>query len=878
MIYDSFCIPFLEIGDDRLGETEAFRVLMHSCSLLNPLLLFHIVSRFERQITLADCKMSKLIKEVPAILPNFYIAFTLQDSSRAPNHVEIEEIRNQTINFWTKQLAEEFSKPFLRLELQIEKSVFGERRDEDEVPGLGDEFNMYLEVSGQAIFNGKFRGLPAGDEVFRVMVAGDSMDYLVAFVRGIKSGNLFETALEVTARRVKPVTGSVGGTVVCPSFFVAFALDQEDPESKIPDGALPDAMVEEWKEKTHTAMERNLRKEWPDTFESFDLDTTLADKGNKKPDARFHIYVENEASVKFSSDPPCPEDVFRVLMKSASTDSTVYLLSLHDMEGTPFSCVTMVTIQLVGMEMPEPEELPPMDEKKEEEETGDEGKNEGEDDGEEASDYITMNLPIFLALVLNVEPPAETPSDEELLDFKDLMLRFFYTTVKKEYPQIKQMDLREKDTKFGAGVPEARFNMCVEYDARLQFKDDDEIPEKEAIQKMIMEVNLSSVLAHIKNLEPMCFKHTTEVSMRRKAREKEAAPIVPDAAFEAAVDAPPLLVLPPPIVEDEVEERVTMLPPPEKAEETAKTRSEKKKKKLLSDPLPPSLVVERSPVEVAALKEKKKERKEVSKKVPTKAVEKKQPALSLPHVPLTAEEETRTAVKLPDSKKDRNEKPKKAPMKKTEAKKPTASPSLPELEPEVVSLHSPEQPRVDKVKKSLPLEPPMSPQRKPKNRVQSSDIYCAMKLDNFTGPPTDEKMQEFLENTREYFKKQLMKTFPQRFVDLELSFAEKLYGVEDTKAKLGAEYYSGMNFFSEFVLTARFHETDSPSSPVKKVMGSRERTNITNGLPSPYELTSAIVRDFNVIKFLLEHVRIVSKSDFTSASTCLMQQRIEGRT
>ena len=834
--------------------------------------------------------MSKTIKEVPAILPSFYIAFTLQDTSREPNAVEIEEIRNQTVHFWTKQLAEEFSKPFVRLELNIEKSVFGERRDEDEIPDLGDEFNMYLEVSGQAIFNGKFRGLPTGDEVFRVMVAGDSMDYLVAFVRGIKSGNLFQTALEVTARRVKPVTGSVGGTVVCPSFFVAFALDQDDPEAEIPDGALPDDMVDEWKKRTHTAMENNLRKEWPDTFESFDLDTTLADKGNKKPDARFHIYVENEASVKFSSDPPSPEDVFRILMKSASTDSTVYLLSLHDMEGTPFSCVTMVTIQLVGMEMPEPEELPPMDEKKEDE-SGDEGENNGEDDGEEASDYVTMNLPIFLALVLNVEPPAETPSQEELLEFKDLMLRFFYTTVKKEYPQIKQMDLRETETKFGAGVPEERYNMCVEYDARLQFKEDDEIPEKEVIQKMIMNVNLSSVLAHIKNLEPLCFKHTTEVSMRRKAREKEAAPFVPDAAFEAAVDAPPLLMLPPPIVEEDIEEEMTVLPPPEAVEKTLKIRTDKKKT-FLSDPLPeqaPPLVVSQSPpvaeISTEQVKEKKKERKEKSKKVPTKAVEKKQSAQPLPFVPLTSEEETRTASPVPDTKRDRNEKPKKAPKKKSDTKKSPPSPSLPELEPEVDSQHTPKQPTVNKVKKSrnetpplVPLEPPMSPQRKPKNRVQSSDIYCAMKLDIFTGPPTDEKMQEFLENTREYFKKQLMKNFPQRFVDLELSFAENIYGAEDTKAKLGTEYYSGMNFCSEFVLTASFHETDSPSSPVKKVMGSRERTNVTSGLPSPYELTSAIVRDFNVIKFLLEHVRIIRKSDFTSASTCLMQQRIEGRT
>jgi hypothetical protein len=675
------------------------------------------------------------------------------------------------------------------------------------------------------------------------MIAGDSMDYLVAFVRGISSANLFGTALEVTARRVTPVTGSMGGTVMCPSFFVAFALDQEDPEAEIPDGALPDDMVEEWRKRPHKAMEDNLRKEWPDTFERLDLETTIADKGHNKPDARFHVYMENEASASFSSDPPPPEDVFRVLMKSASTNSTVYLLSMHDMEGTPFSCVTMVTIQLVGMELPEPEELPPREEEEKEEESNDQGDPKDEDGaGEEPTDYVTMNLPIFLALVLNLEPPAETPSNDELLEFKDLMLRFFHTTVKKEYPQIKKMDLREKETKFGAGQPEARYNMCVEYDATLQFNKDDEIPEKEAIQKMIMEVNLSSVLAHIKNLEPLCFKHTTEVTMRQKAREKNDVPAVPDPTFEAAVDAPLPLLPPPPLVAEERNLEGNALHPPEKHEE----RKEKPKK----------------PTKVS--------KKDVEKKKPA-PLEPAPPPKNSPIIEKKPKDDVKTLS--PSRKEERKEKTKKLPKKTSVEKKGPPSAS----KPEPVSKTNSGTPKRDKVKKQepQPIEPPTSPTRAPKERVESSDIYCAMQLSHFSGPPTDEQMQAFLENTRQYFKKLLSKHLP-RFVDLDLSFADTAFGTEDTDAKLGKDKMASMNFYAEFVLSASFREADAPSSPVKTIVGSKRNNIIVPGLPTPFEVTSAIVRHCEVIKYLLEHVRIIAKSDFASASSCLLQQRRDG--
>ena len=789
-------------------------------------------------------------KETKAILPEFFIAFALPHATRSPTQDEIEEIRNQTVAFWGKQLAESYPKPFLKLDLQVVKSIFGERTGEEK-RNLADEFNMYLEVNGEVTFNAKFRSLPSGDEVFREMVAGNSMDYLVAFVRGIKSANLFATALEVTARRLHAPTGSPGGSVVCPSFFVAFSIDQDDPEAQIPDGALPEDMMTEWNKRTHKAMEDNLRKEWPDTFERLDLETSTADKGSNKPDDRFHLYMENEAVVTFSSDPPSPEAVFQVLMKSANTDATVYLLSMHDMEGTPFSCVTMVTIQLVGLEMPKPEELPPPPEK--EQDPQDEGEGDPEEGEEEAeTDLVTMNVPIFLALVANVDPPAERPKEEELLQFKDLMVRFFYTTVKKEVPHVQYLDLRNERVKFGAGIPEERFNMCVEYDALLQFKKDDEVPEEKMIQSLIMEVNLGSVLAHVKNLEPLCFKHTTEVTMRQKSREKKDAPVVPDSAFEAAVDAPPLLMPP---------------PPPEPAPRAAPIPIEKPKekpKKVAEKVAPPSPKPEPEP--------------EKPKK-PKKVVEKPAPPSPKP------EPEPKKPEEKPKKPKKVEEKPA-PPSPKKEAQKPVERPRTPppreksppppqKMQPEPNPKSPTKSSKKDKPKKDK--EPPVSPKPKeekpPAQKVQSSDIYVALKLDTYGGPPTDEQMEQLRKNTCAYFITRLKEEFPTTFADLELIVGKKAFGEEEVRNHVGHQDYSGMNIYIEWITAAEFKVDNVPA----KVVGSSRKSVVTDGLPTPYELTKAIVKDCDIIKYLLEYVRVIEDSDFMNATSCHLQQRIEGK-
>jgi len=49
------------------------------------------------------------------------------------------------------------------------------------------------------------------------------------------------------------------------------------------------------------------------------------------------------------------------------------------------------------------------------------------------------------------------------------------------------------------------------------------------------------------------------------------------------------------------------------------------------------------------------------------------------------------------------------------------------------------------------------------------------------------------------------------------------------------------------------------------------------GVPTSYELTKAIVKDCDIIKYLLEHVHTIQDSDFTTAMSCHIQQRIEDR-
>jgi hypothetical protein len=497
-------------------------------------------------------------------IPDFFIALVLPGASREPTKQECEELRQETIKFWSKRLKDVYPKPFECLDLCFDKAIFGAREQEN-THNLGPEFNMYLEVSGEVEFSGKSTA-PAGDKVFHDIMGGDSMDYLVDFVRKVTAKSLFATAVKVRARRLKADPNSTAGTVRSPSFYVAFTT-----ELKNHPGPPTKEEVEEFKKRTHKRIIANLKKEYPHNFVSSDMTVLNAEAGTSKPDERFQLYLENDVSATFSSDPPSPMELFSVILKCGT--STKYLTSMDEITGSPFETVTNVKIQMIGMETPSqgPPELliPPS------------GPGEGEGDGEgEEEEIITMNAPIFLALVIMTEPPpASKPSEKELADFHDLIHRFFYTLLQKEYPDsLVDMKLNELTTKYEAGIPEKRFNMCMEYDAKIRFKAKGPTPDKKLLQLLIVQCNLSSILTHVGTLKPLCFEHSTEVSMRRKSKKKEAGSSTTEAPFEAAISSPSPND-PPPKKATKKETPKPVLPkPPRKSIKIKK--SEPKKEKL----------------------------------------------------------------------------------------------------------------------------------------------------------------------------------------------------------------------------------------------------------------------------------------------------------
>jgi len=412
-----------------------------------------------------------------------------------------------------------------------------------------------------------------------------------------------------------------------------------------------------------------------------------------------------------------------------------------------------------------------------------------------------------------------------------------------------------------------------------------------------MEVDLSSMLAHIKNLEPLCFKHTTEVTMREKGKDKPDAPFEPDATFEAAVDPPPLLEAPPPIVVEKEEEvpppralkepmstSTRSVPPPEKKQTPEKPKSRKEKpadppKKLEKvEPVPPKkpAVVEK-PKAVPPKTEKPKEEKldrSVVRSEPKPKQEKFDRSVRSEAKPAAPKKNGETKKSQPPAP-PAAESP--APPKKngeTKNKSSQPPPEVIEPAPETPKSKKPSKSKPDSNKPPKELEPPMSPPAQPKNNVRSSDIHCAIRLDRYSGPPSAEQMKAFLKNACEYFKKELVNRFP-RFVNLDLSFAETAHGEADTKAKTGKDFVAGMNFFAVFILSASFRDTDSPTSPVTKLVESSGKHLAAHGLPTPYELTRAILQNCDVIQFLLQAVRIIPDSDFKSASSCLIQQRVD---
>eukprot|EP00529_Nitzschia_sp_RCC80_P016440 CAMPEP_0113468766 /NCGR_PEP_ID=MMETSP0014_2-20120614/15533_1 /TAXON_ID=2857 /ORGANISM="Nitzschia sp." /LENGTH=646 /DNA_ID=CAMNT_0000361183 /DNA_START=245 /DNA_END=2185 /DNA_ORIENTATION=+ /assembly_acc=CAM_ASM_000159 len=641
------------------------------------------------------------------------------------------------------------------------------------------------------------------------MTRSDSLTYLVDFVRKLDDDSFFSNAVEVAARRVDSKPQTEGGTVRSPSFFVAFATEPFEGEE--PQGPPTDADVEVFRKKTQDQIEGHLKDAYPETYESCELTIIKHETDTDQPDDRFRIYIENDFKAKFSADVPSEDELFNIIMKCAGTDSTKYMMDMQKIDGSQFMDVTMVTIQIIGLEMPEVEELeaPPSQD-------GDESE---QPEDEEGAPDVVVYTPIFLALALSVEPPAKLPNKEELEEFQDLLLRFFYTLIRNEYPDsLKNLIMHERSTKFNAGIPEPRFCMCQEYDAEFVFKPGTEPPDEKYLQSLILECNLSSILAHTRNLEPLCFQHTTEVTMRRKSQKPGDPDPIRDGVFQAMVDLPP-------------PEPLLSLPPPEPSEPTPPpTPPPPPPKKVVTPPREPSPPPPTPP------------------SPPPKPVEKKKPS------PKPA-----SPKKIAKPVEEKKVSPKPASPKKV---------SKPKVEKKKKPKKAPKSPVKDDGYSS-----PTEEEKGPVGKVASSDVYVALKLDNIDKPPSDKEMEKLRASTEIFFSKRLKQVFPKQFVkaDLEIGL------VEFGKGKPKPEF----NLYVEWIVDATFRlDASDPTSPTKKIRGDLKHGTGTSigdtkdGLPDVQAVTRSLVAGVKIIDYLVEHVRVLEGS-FADGTMIYIQQRID---
>jgi hypothetical protein len=790
-------------------------------------------------------------------LPDFFIALVLPAKERKPTPDECEEIMRKTNEFWSEQLKDDsFPKKFNGLNLKLESTHFGSdignrQYIEDDVEGdeneneltkyfnLDPKFNVYLQVTGTVQFVSKGSGIPSGNEVFGEMTKGDSLAYLVRYVRKLSKNSVFASAVEVLARRLILDPSSQGGTVRAPTFFIAFATQPFDDEP--PKDPPTDKDVEELRRITHEQIDDHLKKAYPNNYVSSELTVIKHECGTSKPDDRFEIYVENDFWAKFSSDPPSEAELFNVIMKCGSTDSTRYLQSCMEIKESQFEDVSMVTIQVVGLEMPQVEDLPPPPEAP----TGDPAESTQEEN--DLAGPIIVSVPIFLALVVHAEPPASLPDQEELMEFKDLLIRYFYTVLQNEYPDsITNIKLVEEYTQFDGGIPEARFNMCTEYDAQIHFKPGtDPVPDEKELNMLILECNLSTILAYVRKLTPLCFQQTTEITMRRTSQKPNADDPINDGVFEAAVDLPPApALLDPPLPKEEKKAE----PAPKKQPQDPVQKPESKKK---LQPAP-----KKQPQDPVQKPESKKKLQPAPKKQPQDPVQKPE-----------SKKKLQPAPKKPDAK-----------VKAEEPKGDTTPPKKPKKVPPTKKPSKPTPPPVDDDEDGGYASPHEKDEKM--DKVKCSDVYVALKLDRVEYPPSKSEMDDLRKNTQDFFSLRLKELYPTTFHDMDLQIGVMEWGMGKPK-----EIY---NLYVEWVIVARFRDLSCPTSPIKTVIGNKNRKlvpanekgggrkeNDDIGFPDTATLTRSLVKGAPIIDYLVGHVRIMEGSSFENATAVFIQQRID---
>jgi hypothetical protein len=451
-------------------------------------------------------------------VPEFYIAFVLADPAQ-PSADEYEKLRIATQKHLLERLAKTHSS-ISSLDLQLIATEYEGNKPEP-------RFHVFVEAKATICFS---KVQPEPKDLYENLLTIFDRAYLLDAVRKIPSP--FASAVEVQAQRLKRPT--IGGAVKAPAFYLAFACSTS-PTSN------PSSQKQKLLLKlTHQEARKQLQEQYGEGFSELTMKIIKIEINEKagKPEAKFNLYVEFEATATFSQNAPTPFELFQALSKVTNMSFISDVMAV----GGPLGTLTMMVFRLcIFIEWPELVEVP---------------------DGDCCGDapIVKVHIEFFVALVVRIL--GRMPSDDHLNLFDDCVSSFFTNVMKRAFGgSFVSMEITDRTPEFGKGAPLARFNMLHQYRATLQFHEP--VPNEMSILSKVIQGNVGNLYTAIKALDSNVWNNTGEITMGR-AVEKPPT----DEAFggkleidagEKRVETPVHVSPPPP---SPVESRTA--PPPEK--------------------------------------------------------------------------------------------------------------------------------------------------------------------------------------------------------------------------------------------------------------------------------------------------------------------------
>ncbi|CAB9525610.1 expressed unknown protein [Seminavis robusta] len=504
-------------------------------------------------------------------IPEFYIALVLSEGGE-PSPAEYENLRLATCKHLLERLSAAYSN-IGKVDLKFLATEFGTKKPDP-------KFQVFVEAEATISCSGT---QPKAQGILETLLGTFDRDFLLRSVRRLE-GSPFASAVEVQARRLKRPTA--GGSVKAPAFYMAFVC------SRKPSANPSSQEKESFLQLTQEEATRQLRKQYDTDFDELSLSIvkTEINESAGKPEPQYNLYVQFEATAKFSQNTPSPNELFQGLGRLVNAE---YLQGVQRVGDSFMTLTTMVLRLCIFTEGPEPEE----DEAEDGEGAG------GGGDGEEEPDVVNVRLEFFVALV--VRTLSTMPEDCELEMFDGCITKFFTRVLKRAFRgRFLGLEIVDKDPEFEKGCPLPRFNMLHQYQVNLQFYDP--APGEFKILSKITQGNVGPLFDAIKKLESDVWRQSAEATMGRAVEKpptdvafggsifeekKEVEPVVEPEPEPKAAPPPPKKE--PEIPEKPVEkipERKSPSPPKEKPTPPKKKPTPPKKKAVVPRASPPKPV------------------------------------------------------------------------------------------------------------------------------------------------------------------------------------------------------------------------------------------------------------------------------------------------